>query len=207
MELKQDVNAPKKPFITINAVGRVIGDLYEFGGYMSINGQAIGPVTGVFSGNFLAAPKRRKGRPKNEPLKVAIALHEHMAMSSSHGIGESKRLARIRAARALSIGGDDDNAEKYIRTHSKHETVEAVLSDYDRVMTWDGDAKGEGRLALILRQDASVRVVDSALHIRGMAWCCQWGERRADCGCVDFVVTTDSPHLLAAAPSWFAGGA
>lgn len=201
------MNSQKRSVITINAVGRVVGDRYEFGGYMSLDGNAVGPVTGELIGDVFATSRRRKGRPKNEPLKVAIALHEIMALSAIHETGQTRRLARIQAARALSIGGDDDDAEKYIRTHAKHEMAKAALDDHDRVLTFGGDSNGDGRLALALRDDASLCVVGDALHIRGMAWGCQWDQREAFCGRINCVVRTDAPHLLALLPSWARGGA
>lgn len=174
---------------------------------MSLDGEAVGPVTGALISDVFSASRRRKGRPKNEPLKVAIALHEIMALSAIHETGQTRRLARIGAARALSIGGDDDNAEKYVRTHAKHEMVKEALDDHYRVLTCDGDSNGDGRLALALRDDASLRVVGDALYIRGMAWGCQWGHREAFCGFINCVARTDAPHLLALLPSWARGGA
>lgn len=202
------MNSQKRPVITINAVGRVVGNRYEFGGYMSLDGNAVGPVTGELIGDVFATSRRRKGRPKNEPLKVAIALHEIMALSAIHEeAGQTRRLARIEAARALSIGGDDDDAEKYVRTHAKHEMAKAALDGHNRVLTVGGDSNGDGRLVLALRDDASLRVVGDALHIRGTAWGCGWRQREAFCGLINCVARTDAPHLLALLPSWARGGA
>jgi len=173
---------------------------------MSIDGLHLARVTGTGPAELFATLKPRKGRPKNEPLKVAIALHEWMALEAARKTGESKRLARIRAARALSIGGDDDNAEKYIRTHAKHDTAMAAMSDYDRLMTWSGDATGDGRAALLLRRDASIHIAGDFLHMRGMVWRCEWGSREALCGSVDLRMTTDAPHLLAMLPASLKGG-
>ena len=173
---------------------------------MSIDGLHLARITGTAPAEFFATIKPRKGRPKNEPLKVAIALHERMALEAARETGESKRLARIRAARALSIGGDDDNAEKYIRTHAKHDTAMAAMSDYDRTMTWSGDATGDGRGALLLRRDAIIQIAGDSLHVRGMVWRCQWGERTAHCESIHLILTTDAPHLLAMLPPWAKGG-
>lgn len=174
---------------------------------MSIDGQGVGPVTGELIGDVFSTSRRRRGRPKNEPLKVAIALHELMALSAIHEEGHSRRFARTLAARALSIGGDDDDAEKYVRTHAKHKTAVAALSGYDLVLTFDGDSVGDGRLALALRRDATLRIIGDEISVSGFAWGCQWGQREALSGSVDFVVRTDAPQLLAELPSWAKGGA
>lgn len=206
MEHGQEVNSPKRRIITINAFFREVEDRHEFGGLMSIDGQPIGPVTGEFPAELLATSRRRKGRPKNEPLKVAIALHEYMALSDIHKTGESKRHARVRAARALSIGGDEDNAEKYIRTHAKHDTALAVMSDYNTLLTWGGDAEGDGRAARLFRRDANIRIVSGTLHVSGKAWGCHWGEREAFCDFLELVIRTDAPHLVESIPEWIKGG-
>lgn len=132
----------------------------------------------------LERPTRKRGRPRKETQNVAIMLHETMAKclkDASLTRGENARrraisltAARLDAAHALKInlGGHPGNAANYIRDQAKAATVD---SRFDRLLFFEGDEKGNGRLAILLHETASVIAVQTGLMLRGHAWICQWG--------------------------------
>ncbi|MCK0508484.1 hypothetical protein [Aromatoleum anaerobium] len=174
---------------------------YPFGGVMTgQNGEYLATVRGRFPKEFFELKKaRRRGRPSNQPRKVAIHLHEKMALCGAETTGESKTSARVRAARALCLGGDDEKeAAKYIRTHARHAGVEAALDGFQSILTFSGDAGGDGRLAIVVRKDAILEWTGNGLRVKGRVWLCQWGGGRAEHGDIDCFIPIDSPPAYAA---------
>ncbi len=148
------------------------------------NGDYVATVSGVLPRDFLekTSPVRRKGRPKNESKKVAYLLHDLICKSLARDIkGQRITNRRAQAAEAIGVGPRDDQAEaaKYISVHADHPTAKAATADFDKIMVFQGDAEGSGRLGILLRKDGSIRKSESGLIIHGVMWICQWGDKEA----------------------------
>lgn len=182
-------------FVIRASIARSNDGWFPFGGVMTTpNGEYVATVRGRFPAEFFdLKTARRRGRPKNQPRKVAIHLHECMAFCEIEQTGESKTSARVRAARAMSLGGDDEKeAAKYIREHSQHQDVKSALDGFHVALIFAGDSTGDGRLAIAVRKDAIFEWTSKGLRVKGCVWICQWGSGMSEYGNVDCVIPIEN---------------
>ncbi len=156
-----------------------------FAGVMTThNGDYVATVTGVLPRGFLekTTPVRRRGRPKNESKNVAYLLHDLMSESLSRDSGGMRITAmRAQAAEAIGVGPRDnpEEAAKYIHRQARSNTAKDATKDFNKIVVFQGDPQGNGRLGILLRKDSRISRIESGIAIDGLMWICQWGDAEA----------------------------
>lgn len=129
--------------------------------------------------------KKQSGRRKDEGRHIAVFAHLEMMRPEISGIG-GWGARRLQVAELLSVGNphDLDNRERQIRDHIQKAKTTLKRGEWFRAM-WSGDARGDGRVWVMLDAGKRHRVEpkgENILLVDGWGWMCEWGEARARYG-------------------------
>lgn len=126
-------------------------------------------------------PKPR-GRPTNEPARIAKLLNNRMAELMHEARGGTLTQWRAAAYTAMRFGNEDAprNQAKELYDAAKCAKEIPAVRSAPFVFGWTGDEAGKGRVAALFLAGADVQSeTPEVVCVAGRAWLCEWGKREA----------------------------